>query len=117
MKLLEARGTEAMELIGDLFEPISRLAMDAKIVRCLQTKQVFKAFKFAFKEHPDDLKELFAVCDGVKPEDYNKTPPEIFDDFMTAVNDPTIQRLFFSQTQEQDNASFGSATENTEAQV
>lgn len=115
MKLLEAKGAEAMELIGDLFDPISNLAMDTKIVRCIQTKQFMKAFKFAFQEHPKDLIQLFAVCEGIDPKDYNKTAPEMLDDLMTVANHPIIQRLFFSQAQETDNASFGSATEITQA--
>lgn len=111
MKLLEARGTEAMVMIGELFDPISNIAMDTKLVKCIQTKQFFKAFKFALIEHPEDLKQMLAICNGVKPEEYNKTAGEMLNDIMEMVNDPYVQKLFFSQAQETDNASFGSATE------
>lgn len=115
MKILEAKGAEGMSLLADLFDPITDIVSDPKILKCLQTKQILKVFKFSLKDHPNELNAILAICNGIDPSEYNKTVPEMLEDLMDVVNDPTITRLFFSQAQSQDSASFGSASEITQA--
>ena len=114
MYLFEAKGSAAFELVADLFEPISEIAQDKEILVCVQTKQRAKAIIFAIKNHAQSLNKILALCNGVPEEDYNKSVPEMMADIMKIVNHPIIAELFSSQAQN-DTTSFGSATENTEA--
>lgn len=115
MYLLEAKGEQAFELMADLFDPIGEIASDARILKCIQTNQNAKAVKFAMKDHADSLMKVLALCNNCEVSEYQKTAPEILVDVMKVINYPTIASLFTSQAQSESEASFGSATENTEA--
>lgn len=114
MKLLEVTGAEAFEMMADLFDPIAEIASDVEILKCIQTNQKAKAIKFALKNHAKTMAEIMAICEGVPLEEYNKTLPEMMQDVLTVMNHPIVADLFTSQAQNKE-TSFGSATENTEA--
>ncbi len=115
MYLLEATGKDAFELMADLFDPIGEIASDKMILKCIQTNQKVKAIKFAMKNHSESLIKVLALCNNIDASEYNKTAPEMLADVMQVINHPTIASLFTSQAQSESEASFGSATENTEA--
>lgn len=114
MKLLEVTGAEAFEMMADLFDPITDIASDAEILKCIQTNQKAKAIKFALKKHSKSMTEIMAICEGVPVSEYNKNLPEMMKDVLTVMNHPIVADLFFSQAQSEETSS-GSATENTGA--
>lgn len=114
MKLLEVTGAEAFEMMADLFDPITEIASDIEILKCIQTNQRAKAIKFALKKHSKAMAEIMAICDGVPLEDYHKSLPEMMQDVLTVMNHPIVADLFISQAQN-DETSSGSAMVNTEA--
>ena len=115
MKLLEVTGTEAIELLADLIDPITEIAADEEILACIQTGQRAKAIKFAMKNHSEDLLMLMAICEGVPIEDYHPSLVEIPSKILEIVNHPDIAKLFTSQAQTEALRS-GSVTENIGAE-
>ena len=114
MKLLEAKGVEAIEMLADLIDPISDIASDAVIIKCIQTNQRAKAIKFALKNHAKTIVEIMAICEGVPKDEYNPTVTELPSKLLEIVNHPDIAKLFTSQAQMEEPYS-GSVTGNTEA--
>ena len=114
MKLLEVTGAEAFEMMADLFDPITEIASDAEILKCIQTNQKAKAIKFALKKHSKSMAEIMAICEGVPVEEYHKSLPEMMRDVLTVMNHPIVADLFTSQAQNEETYS-GSAMESTEA--
>lgn len=111
MKLLEVKGTEAIEMLADLIDPISEIAADAEILACIQTEQKAKAIKFALKNHAKEIVQILAICEGVPEEDYHPSVVEIPAKILEIVNHPDIAKLFTSQAQTEALLS-GSVTEN-----
>ena len=114
MKLLEVTGAEAFEMMADLFDPITDIASDVEILKCIQTNQKVKAIKFALKNHSKAMAQIMAICEGVPLEEYNKSLPEMMKDVLTVMNHPIVADLFTSQAQNVETSS-GSAMESTEA--
>lgn len=113
MKLLEATGTEAIELLADLIDPVSELLTDEEIVKCIETKQNLKAVKFALKRHSKEVLEVMAICEGVPVKEYRPRLADIPAMLLEILNNPDIAKLFTSQAQTAE-PSFGSVTEITE---
>lgn len=115
MRLLEVTGTEAIELLADLIDPITDIAQDADILKCIQTNQKIKAVKFALKNHAQTVIEIMALCEGVPVDEYNPYITELPGKILEILNHPDIAKLFTSQVQTEAPSS-GLATENTQAQ-
>ena len=115
MKLMEATGAEAFEMMADLFDPITDIASDGEILACINTNQQAKAIKFAMKRHSKALAEIMAICEGVPVEEYNKNAIEMLRDITVVMNHPMIAELFFTQASQSEETSSGKPTENTEA--
>lgn len=115
MKLLEAKGVDAIEILADLLDPIAEIAKDGEILSCVQTGQKLKAVKFAMKRHAKTILEILAICEGVPVEDYHPSVLDIPAKLLEVVNTPEVESLFTSQVQTQA-SSFGLATESTEVE-
>lgn len=114
MKLFEAKGEDAIELLADLLDPISIISTDQKVVTCLRTKQYIKAIKFGMKSHPKETLQILALCDeGCPAEEYHPSALEIPVKLLQILNHPDVGKLFTSQAQTEA-VSSGSATESTE---
>ncbi len=113
MKLLEATGAEAIELLGDLMMPFAELAADPVIANCLKTDQKYKAISYSLKRHPQTVLRFLSVCEGVPFEDYKPTALEIPAKLMEVINNPTVQGLFFTPQEITENFG-GSVTATTE---
>lgn len=115
MKLLEAKGEEAIGILAELMIPFAELAADVTIAHCLKSNQTYKAVMFALKKYPKTVLRFLAICEGVPYEEYKPTVLEIPARLMEVLNDPTVQALFFTPEQTTENYG-GSATEITEVQ-
>lgn len=113
MKLLEAKGVDAIEMIAELMEPIAEISQDKEIGYCLHSNQAYKAVMYAMKKHPKTVLKLMAICEGVPVEEYAPSVPEIPAKVLEIINHPSILPLFTSQSQIEETYS-GSATENIE---
>lgn len=113
MKLLEAKGEEAISLIADLMMPVYELMQNDKVADCIRSKQAYKAIMFALKENPRTVLEIMAIAEGVPVEEYKPSVPEIPAKIMEIVNHPAFEPLFTSPTEMEETSSM-SVTANTE---
>lgn len=121
MKLSDYKGEEALDVFADIIEPLTEIITDKEIQALSKTPgtPVLSYVKPAIKNHKSAIIAILARLENQPVEEYEKSvnlftlPKQIVE----LVNDPEVQSLFFSQTQDQQKseASFGSAMENTEA--
>lgn len=121
MKLSDFRGEEALDVLADIFEPLAFICADEEIQKLRETPKPMMAYiKPILKNRKKEIIQILARLNNQTEEEYREqlslvTLPMQIMDF---INDPEIQKLFFSQSQNpaEPLASSGSVTENTEAE-
>lgn len=123
-KLSDYKGEEAIDLLADIIEPMALILADKSVRAMVENKDekvpIIKLVKPLLKSHKKELIEILARVAEMPVEEYEKTisvftlPIQVMD----LINDPMVQSLFTSQSQTAVTslASFGSVTENTEAE-
>lgn len=120
MKLSDFRGEEALDVLADIFEPLALICADEEIQNLRKTpRPLMEYIKPILKNRKKEIIQILARLNRQTVEEYTETmslvtlPVQI----MEFMNDPEIQSLFFSQSQNpaEPLASSGSVTENTEA--
>jgi len=121
MRLSDFKGEEALDVLADIIEPLTTIIADEEIQALTKQKGVprIKYVKPAIKNHKQEVIFILATLQKQTVEEYEANlslitlPMQVLE----FINDPEIQKLFFSQEQSQETSSenFGSATENTEA--
>lgn len=123
-KLSDYKGEEAIDLLADIIEPMALILADKSIRAMVENKDekvpIIKLVKPLLKSHKKELIEILARVAEMPVEEYEKTisvftlPIQVMD----LINDPMVQSLFTSQSQTAVTSltSFGSVTENTEAE-
>lgn len=112
MRLSEIKGEQALDVVAEIIDPITELALDTE----LRGKPKIMMIKQALKSHREAVIAILAALDLKTVEEYKESmnlltlPQQLLEIF----NDPEMEMLFQSQSQT-DKTSFGSATENTEA--
>lgn len=116
MKLSEFKGERAIEVFGDLLEPVAEILTDKEIVAMIQSDNVNQILimKKLLKEHSKSILWILAILDEQEPETYSPSFIEIPKKIIELLNDKTVKDLFISQSPEESKLS-GSATENIEA--
>ena len=117
MKLSEIKGEKAFEVVADILEPISEIAMDAQFMAAFKAgKPKLMLVKYILKKQKSALIRILAALDLKTVDEYMETvnlvtlPQQILD----MLNDPEVSKLFGLQSQTE-KASSGSASENIEA--
>ena len=121
-KLSDYQGEEAIELMADIIEPMTTILGDEEVQKLAKAgvKAPAKYIKPMLKGHPREVIEILARIEGEPYEEYSKKvnaftlPVQL----LAVINDPQVKSLFTlqGQTAKTSLASFGSATENTEAE-
>lgn len=122
MKLSEFKGEEALDVLADIFEPLSVIFTDDEVQALSKTgsTNAIAYLKPMLKNHKPELISILARLDCKSVEEYMETmnlvtlPKQI----MEMMSDPEIQSLFFSAQEKSDVTSIASsspATESTEA--
>lgn len=117
MKLSEYRGEDALDVLADLVEPAIEIMGDKEFVQAYRDRKIPKAVKTAIKNHKKSVLEIMAATEREDVEEYAKKvnvftlPAKLIE----LLNDKEVISLFTSQGQTDSSESFGSATENTEA--
>lgn len=115
-KLSQVKGEEALDLIADIIVPLSDIFSDPILEKMRNDgTTVGRLAKAMIKGHKDSVFEILAILEGVKPEEYNPTLPEIIKGVTSFMSDPLFNPLFQSQGRNQESASSGSVMVNTEA--
>lgn len=121
-KLSDYKGEEAIELMADIIEPMVALIGDAEVQKLAKAgeKAPVKYVKPMLKGHSKEVIEILARIEGEPVETYGEkvNPLTLPIQLLALINDPQVRSLFTlqGQTAVTSLASFGSATENTEAE-
>lgn len=119
MKISEFKGENAIEFIGDIIEPVSKIFSD-EIVRGFFSKNADNKSAIAkhiCKEYAKETIEVLAAMQGVTPEEYEGNPFTIMMQVFEILNDPDLMSVFISPEQKTANTSFGSASTNSEDEI
>lgn len=117
MKLSEIKGEKALEVIGDLLDPISVMVMDPEFKKIIDSGNKMEVMKYLLKAHKKEVLTVLALINGEDPNNYEPSLVELPLMVMELFEDPNVMRLFGLQDQNKENASSGPATENTEAET
>lgn len=114
MRLCEFQDEKAIEVLAELIEPVSEIAMDENV------KKVFKknkpaAVKEMLKNHARAVMRIMAALDGIPVEEYHCNVLTLPKKLMEIINDTDVMSLFTDAGTENIGESSGSATVNTEA--
>ena len=128
MKLSQIKGDRVIEVVADIIDPISNIAMDKKASELFNRatlpedtdpkefllKRIKSSVPYLLKEHKADIVAILAAISGESYEEYaaKLTIVKLLKDSTELLNDEDFKALFFSA--QSGNAS-GSASENTEA--
>lgn len=118
MRLSDIKGEEAFDVLEEIIDPIAHIAADEKIAEVKKQKGATRLdiARYIMKNHRREIITILASLERkpydeyLKEVDLFKLPMQIMD----LINDPQVLSLFQSQSQNQTETSFGSATENTE---
>lgn len=117
MKLSEYKNEDALELLGDIFEPLSDIMNDDAFKELIRTERSkLKVVQYLLQKKAKSIIQILARLDGVPVEQYNKNIVQMTTDLLDMVNDKELVDFFDSQSQTLTTPS-GSATENTEETV
>jgi len=88
MNISDFKNEDAIDLIADLIEPVSRIMQDEKVRKniAIKEKQI-DAIKTALKTHKSDILEIMARLEGVEVKDLNATPISIIAKCIQILND------------------------------
>lgn len=116
MKLLELKNEDALDLLADIIDPISRITSDKLFLETYKSGDKVRAIKILIKAHKSDIIEILAISEGVPVEEYEcniLTLPSIL---MDILNSEEFSSLFPSsgQTEEEEQLTFESVSANTE---
>lgn len=115
-KLSQVKGEDALDLIADIIVPLSEIFSDPVLEKMRDDgTTVGRLARAMIKGHKDAVMEILATLEGKKVEEYNPTLPEIIKGIISLISDPLFRPLFQSQGRNQESASSGSVTVNTEA--
>ena len=114
-RLSEYEGEEALDILADLIVPAAEIFSDKSIAALYRAGKRAECVKVAIKEHKQEVIEVLAVLEKQDPKTYKPKIVTLPLQLLQVLNDPEVVGLFQSQAQKTESASFGSATESTEA--
>ena len=115
MKLSDYKGEEALDLIVELLDPITKIMSDKQIADAYQKVSKLEAIKIAIKNHKTEVIEILAILDGEDPKEYEVNIFTLPVKILEILNDPELIKLFGLQGQTGGAKSSGSVLENIEA--
>lgn len=119
MKISDFKGENAIEFIGDIIEPVSKIFSD-EIVRGFFSKNADNKsaiVKHICKEYATEAIEVLAAMQGITPEEYEGNPFTIMMQVFEIMNDPDLLSVFTLSEQKTASTSFGSASTNSEDEI
>lgn len=113
---LEELNDKSLDIMADILDPYFELMKDKKFV-ALFMSNIKEAIKYACRNHKEECIEIAAILSGEEKEKFVVNPFATPITLISAIGmySKINKDLFTSQAQNQEDASSGSATENTEA--
>lgn len=95
------KNEDAIDLIADLIEPVSRILQDEAIKEDITIKEKqMSAIKKALKTHKSDILEIMARLEGVEVKDLNATPISLIGKCIQILNDKEMMDFLSSLAEE-----------------
>ena len=120
MKLSDYKGTDAVELLADLLEPIGEIFDDEEAVKLLRgqagnsTKERMKLIGLLLKRHKKTVIQILAIIDGEDVSTYSPSFYELPKKLIELFSDEEFMSLFTSQGQSANDLSSGPVTAITQ---
>ena len=115
MKLSDYKGEDAIDLLADILEPMSRILSDNELKESFRgNAPKIDLVKKVLHDHKKEIIEILAITDGEDPSNYEVNVFTLPIKLMDLLDDEEFLKLFPSQSQNSGEESFGSATETTE---
>lgn len=127
MRLSDIKGERAIEVIGELIDPIANIAEDKEAstlfrreklpdgidAKAFVVSRLRKGLPVLLKNHKGDIVTILAAIEGVTPAEYAATLDlgKVFKDLTELLTDKEFMAFF---TSEQSEKSSGSVTANSE---
>lgn len=113
---LESMNEKSLEILADIIDPYFELMKDKEFTK-LYMSNVTEAIKYACRHHQKETIEIAAVLSGKSVDEYVVNPFTLPITLLSAIGmySKINKDLFTSQVQSKEDASSGSAMENTEA--
>jgi hypothetical protein len=102
-KLLEYKNEEALEILADIIEPISKIASDKRIRVAFKESKI-TAIKVLLKHHNSALIDILAVYEGVPREEFSANAVQIIAKALSLFNDKEIMSVFTSLGQNEESS-------------
>lgn len=115
MKLSEYKNEDALELLADIIDPVTKVMQDPGMAKIARTGKKIQIVKYLLKNHAKSIIEVFARVENVPVEEYNGNIISMTKELLEILNDEEMVDFFTSQEQTKDATSSGPAMEITEA--
>lgn len=96
MKLSEVKNEEALDLLGDLLEPVAAILSDPKVKELFGGKPI-KLASYIIKNHKKEVLQVLARMDGIPVEEYSCNVFTLPVKVIELLNDESLKELFTSQ--------------------
>lgn len=95
-KLSEIRGEDALDVLADILEPVSRIFADETLVAHMKSGKKLLAANNILRCHKQEILTILAVLNDVPPKEYKPSVIEIPLLVIQLLNDPDLMPLFQS---------------------
>lgn len=110
MRLSDFKDDEALEVLADILEPTASILADEEIQKMRDAKaNRIKIVAYVIRHHKQSIIEILARLDNTPVEEYHINAVTLPLKLLELINDPEVQSLFTSQSQETGQTAFGSA--------
>ena len=113
-KLSEFKNEDALDLLADLIDPLSKIFSDKKFEKVFRKGNKLEIAKYLLKNRPKEILEVLARLEDTPIEEYEANVFSLPVKIMEVLSDEDLIRFFESQGIRMGNESFGSATESIE---
>ena len=116
MRLSDFENEDGLDLLADIIEPASEIMSDKRIVDTYRDgKPPLLVAAEILRHHKTSAVEIIAALHKEDPGKIKFNALTLMRDVLDLLNDPAVQMVFSSQSQENASMSSGSATESTGA--
>ena len=97
MKISDFKNEEALDLLVDIIDPVSKMMTDQAFIAKLKGANKMEAVKIILKDHKSEIIEILAKLNGQKVEEYQGTIITMTVQILEILNDKDLVDFFISQ--------------------
>lgn len=97
MKISDFKNEEALDLLVEIIDPVSKMMTDQAFIAKLKGAKKMEAVKIILKDHKSEIIEILAKLNGQKVEEYQGTIITMTVQILEILNDEDLVDFFISQ--------------------